>query len=122
QALHDVKARRQSNLDYLHRCELENVATGERADLMNKVLGSIANPAIRRMELMNTLAGIETYATRNGHCGLFITLTTPARFHPIQHVGTRGKMRFNTRWQGQALTPKDGQRYLVAQWGKMRTA
>ncbi|BEL83526.1 phage replication protein [Serratia marcescens] len=122
QALHDVKARRQSNLDYLHRCELENVATGERADLMDKVLGSIANPAIRRMELMNTLAGIETYATRNGHCGLFITLTTPARFHPIQHVGTRGKMRFNTRWQGQALTPKDGQRYLVAQWGKMRTA
>ena len=122
QALHDVKARRQSNLDYLHRCELENVATGERADLMDKVLGSIANPAIRRMELMNTLAGIETYATRNGHCGLFITLTTPARFHPIQHVGARGKMRFNTRWQGQALTPKDGQRYLVAQWGKMRTA
>ncbi|TXE23088.1 replication endonuclease [Serratia ureilytica] len=122
QALHDVKARRQSNLDYLHRCELENVATGERADLMDKVLGSIANPAIRRMELMNTLAGIETYATRNGHCGLFITLTTPARFHPIQNVGARGKMRFNTRWQGQALTPKDGQRYLVAQWGKMRTA
>lgn len=122
QAIHDVNARRQSNLDYLRRCELENVATGERVDLMEKVLASIANPAIRRMELMNTLAGIETYAARNDHCGLFITLTTPARFHPVQRSGDKGSARFNSRWQRQAFTPKDGQRYLVALWGKIRTA
>ncbi|QBX66891.1 replication endonuclease [Serratia quinivorans] len=122
QAIRDVKARRQSNLDYLRRCDLENTVTGERIDLMEKVLGSIANPAIRRMELMNTLAGIETYAARSSHIGLFVTLTTPSRFHPMRTAGDRGKSRFNHRWDREDFTPKDGQRYLVKQWSKMRTA
>ncbi|MFN1144882.1 replication endonuclease [Serratia quinivorans] len=122
QAIRDVKARRQSNQDYLRRCDLENILTGERIDLMEKVLGSIANPAIRRMELMNTLAGIETYAARCNHIGLFVTLTTPARFHPTRTPGGHGKARFNHRWDGEDFTPKDGQRYLVKQWSKMRTA
>ncbi|MGO4746845.1 replication endonuclease [Serratia quinivorans] len=122
QAIRDVKARRQSNLDYLRRCDLENTLTGERIDLMEKVLGSIANPAIRRMELMNTLAGIEAYAAHNHHVGLFVTLTLPARFHPTRTTGGHGKARFNHRWDREDFTPKDGQRYLVGQWSKMRTA
>lgn len=122
QAIRDVKARRQSNQDYLRRCDLENTVTGERVDLMEKVLSSIANPAIRRMELMNTLAGIETYAARSTHIGLFVTLTTPARFHPTRTLGGHGKARFNHRWDPEDFTPKDGQRYLVKQWSKMRTA
>lgn len=122
QAIRDVKARRQSNLDYLRRCDLENSLTGERIDLMEKVLGSIANPAIRRMELMNTLAGIEAYAATSSHIGLFITLTTPARFHPTRTLAGHGKTRFNHRWDREDFTPKDGQGYLVKQWSKMRTA
>ena len=64
---------------------------------MEKVLSSIANPAIRRMELMNTLAGIETYAARCNHIGLFVTLTAPTRFHPTRTPGGHGKARFNHR-------------------------
>lgn len=57
QAIRDVQARRLANMDYLKGCDLENVATGERFDLIDKVMASISNPEIRRMELMSTIAG-----------------------------------------------------------------
>ncbi len=61
----------------------ENVATGERVDLIdNKVMASISNPEIRRMELMSTIAGIEKYAASEKHVGMFITITTPSKYHP----------------------------------------
>lgn len=61
-AIREVHSRRLANLEYLKSCELENKVTGERIDLISKVMGSISNPEIRRMELMNTIAGIERYA------------------------------------------------------------
>lgn len=55
-----------ANLEFLKSCDLENRETGERIDLISKVMGSISNPEIRRMELMNTIAGIERYAAAEG--------------------------------------------------------
>lgn len=43
QAIRDVQARRLANMDYLKGCDLENVATGERVDLIDKVMASISN-------------------------------------------------------------------------------
>lgn len=122
QAIADVKARRQSNMDYLKSCELENVDTGERISLIDKVMASISNPEIRRMELMNTIAGTEKYAADNGDVGMFLTITTPSKYHPTRTVGTSKRVQFNHNWDKQAFTPKDGQRYLVGVWGKIRTA
>lgn len=123
-AVRDVHARRLANLEYLKSCELENKVTGERIDLISKVMGSISNPEIRRMELMNTIAGIERYAAAEGHVGMFITLTAPSKYHPTRQVG-KGKektVQLNHGWNGEAYTPKDAQRYLCRIWSLMRTA
>ena len=123
-AVRDVHSRRLANLEYLKSCELENKVTGERIDLISKVMGSISNPEIRRMELMNTIAGIERYAAAEGDVGMFITLTAPSKYHPTRQVG-KGKektVQLNHGWNGEAYTPKDAQRYLCRIWSLMRTA
>lgn len=124
QAIREVQARRLANMEYLKGCELENVATGERVDLIDKVMASISNPEIRRMELMSTIAGIEKYAASQKHVGMFITITTPSKYHPTRVVGKEDdpKVQFNHNWDLEAFSPKDGQRYLVGIWQKMRTA
>ncbi len=123
-AIRDVHSRRLANLEYLKSCELENKVTGERIDLISKVMGSISNPEIRRMELMNTIAGIERYAASEGDVGMFITLTAPSKYHPTRQVG-KGKektVQLNHGWNDEAYTPKDTQRYLCRIWSLMRTA
>lgn len=123
-AIRDVHARRLANLEYLKSCELENKVTGERIDLISKVMASISNPEIRRMELMNTIAGIERYAASVGDVGMFITITTPSKYHPTRQVG-KGEnktVQLNHGWNDEVYTPKDGQRYLCGIWSKMRTA
>ncbi|MGG7448800.1 replication endonuclease [Kosakonia oryzendophytica] len=123
-AIRDVHARRLANLEYLKSCDLENKVTGERIDLISKVMGSISNPEIRRMELMNTIAGIERYAAGEGDVGMFITLTAPSKYHPTRQVG-KGQdktVQLNHGWNDEAYTPKDGQRYLCRIWSLMRTA
>ncbi|EPC5390624.1 replication endonuclease [Serratia liquefaciens] len=123
QAIRDVKARRQSNFDYLNSRELENVETGERFSLIDKVMASISNPEIRRMELMAMIAGVEQAAAIRGDKGMFITITTPSKYHPTRAVGKNSpKVHFNHKWDEEACTPKDGQRYLVKLFGKIRTA
>ncbi|MEY4474990.1 MAG: hypothetical protein RL248_757 [Pseudomonadota bacterium] len=123
-AIRDVHSRRLANLEYLKSQQLENVETGERFDLIDKVLASISNPKIRRMELMSNIAGIEGFAASQHHCGLFITLTTPSKYHPTRQVGNKANRRvqLNHKWDGEAYSPKDGQRYLCGIWSKMRTA
>lgn len=73
---------------------------------------------------MSTIAGIEKYASEAGHVGMFLTITTPSKFHPTRMVGkkTARRVNFNHKWDDEAFSPKDGQRYLVKIWGKMRTA
>lgn len=123
QAITDVKARRQSNFDYLNSRELENVETGERFSLIDKVMASISNPEIRRMELMAMIAGVEQVAAIRGDKGMFITITTPSKYHPTRAVGKNSpKVHFNHKWDEEAYTPKDGQRYLVKLFSKIRTA
>ncbi|TYL43482.1 replication endonuclease [Dickeya sp. ws52] len=122
QAIRDVRARRLANLDFLKSCEVENTTTGERFDLIDKVMASISNPEIRRMELMSTIAGIERYAGQQGHVGMFVTITTPSKYHPTRIIGKARRVQFNRSWDKEAFTPKDGQRYLVRVWSLMRTA
>jgi len=124
QAIREVRSRRLSNLDYLKSRDLENVETGERISLIDKVMASISNPEIRRMELMSTIAGTEKYAAANGDVGMFLTITTPSKFHPTRMVGKGDNKRVqrNHAWDKEAYTPKDAQRYLCGIWSKMRTA
>nr|WP_284603826.1 replication endonuclease [Dickeya dadantii] len=121
QALQDIRYRRLATLDFLKSRELENTRNSERVDLIDKVMGSIANPEIRRMELMTMLAGIERYATAHHHIGMLVTFTAPGHYHPTR---TRGHERVlvNTGWMPDCPSPKMTQHYLVKLWGKIRTA
>ncbi len=76
------------------------------------------------MELMNTIAGIERYAASVGDVGMFITLTTPSKYHPTRQVGKGDSktVQLNHGWNETAFTPKNGQRYLCRIWSLMRTA
>lgn len=120
-ALREIRSRRLSTLNYLRNCDLHNEETGERISLLDTVMSSISNPAIRRMELMTMIAGVEKVANQQGDCGLFITLTTPSKYHPTRTAGRQRQVLFNTKWDQQAYSPKDAQRYLVAVWAKIRT-
>ncbi|PHM77682.1 replication protein [Xenorhabdus cabanillasii JM26] len=102
--------------------DIEDVATGERFDLVEKVMQSISNPEIRRMELMAQIAGIERVATARGDIGMFITITTPSKYHPTRQMGKDKVAVLNSHWAEEAYTPKDNQRYLVRVWAKIRTA
>jgi hypothetical protein len=120
-AIRDVVSRRLSAVNYLKQCQLENVESGETLSLLDTVLASISNPKLRRMELMTLIAGVEDVADQQRDCGLFITLTTPSKYHPMKTTGAGSSPVFNQKWVRHAFTPKDAQRYLVAVWAKIRT-
>ena len=126
-AVREVRAQRLANMNYLEMMDIQDVESGDRFDLMEKVLASIANPKIRRMELMAQAAGIQKVAEERGDIGLFITLTTPSKYHPTKQINVskdekKKKVLINEKWNNSAYTPKDGQRYLVKVWAKIRTA
>ena len=127
QAINEVRAQHNANAEYLKQMDIEDVETGERFDLYEKVLGSIANPEIRRMELTAQVAGIQEVAMQRGDVGMFVTITTPSKYHPTRLIkeksgGDKKKAIINRNWSKEAYTPKDGQAYLVRVWSKIRTA
>lgn len=87
--------------------------TGERISLIDKYDGSVANPAIRRCELMTRIRGFENICNELGYVGEFYTLTAPSKFHATTKAGYR-----NSRWNG--ASPADTQRYLTGLWARIR--
>ncbi len=80
--------------------------TGNRISLIEKYDGSVANPAIRRCELMTRIRGFENICNELGYVGEFYTLTAPSKFHATTKAGYR-----NSRWNG--ASPAETQRYLT---------
>lgn len=87
--------------------------TGERISLIDKYDGSVANPAIRRCELMTRIRGFENICNELGYVDEFYTLTAPSKFHATTKAGYR-----NSRWNG--ASPADTQRYLTGLWARIR--
>ncbi|MDN0075621.1 replication endonuclease [Crenobacter sp. SG2303] len=80
------------------------------AELADK---GMANPAIRRAELMTRIAGFEYIAVSLGMAGEFITLTAPSRFHPRRaKSGQR-----NPKYDGS--TPGTTRDYLAQVWSRI---
>lgn len=99
--------------EFLKGLDLENEETGERMSLIEKFDGSVANPSIRRGELMNRISGFEEICNQMGYVGDFYTLTAPSRYHATIKTGHR-----NRKWNG--ASPADTQRYLCSVWQKVR--
>lgn len=117
-----VKRRQQQkrkNAEILESSEALNLDTGEVFQLAQLVDRSVANPAIRRGELMTRISGFESIAKSLGHEALFITLTTPSQYHRMR-TGERGRQEPNPKWSG--ATPREGQQHLTRTWSRIRAA
>lgn len=88
--------------------------TGESFVLAELWEHSMANPAIRRMELMARMRGFDEISRVHGHYGCMVTLTCPSRFH--KKLSKNGKD--NPKFDGS--TPRDGADYLQKVWTQIR--
>ncbi|WP_132690534.1 replication endonuclease [Volucribacter psittacicida] len=112
--LRDYRYQLKKNLNFLKTMIVENIDNpDEQAELLNMYLRSSSNPAIRRIEMMTRLDGIEKWADESGHKGLFITLTAPSAYHATLHNGEN-----NPKWNG--ASPKETQAYLNQVWKQYR--
>lgn len=75
---------------------------------------SVANPRIRRGELMTRIAGFESFAKAAGHVGMFYTATAPSRMHPRLAASGQENPKFD------GTTPKECAGYLSKTWAKAR--
>lgn len=102
------------NLEFFKKFDLLN-DEGLRIALDKMVHRSVANPAIRRCELMVRMRGFEDIANEQGLAGEFYTITAPSRYHAVHSKGG-----FVGQWNG--CNPQDTQRYLCNVWAKCRAA
>ncbi|QKX18588.1 replication endonuclease [Microbulbifer sp. YPW1] len=93
--------------------EAEN-ELGEVFNLLDVAKRSVANLVNRRNELMTRMAGFEAISKKQGHTGVFLTLTAPSKYH--SHRTNDGQP--NPAYTGS--TPADTQAYLNRQWAKIR--
>ncbi|WP_240354673.1 replication endonuclease [Pectobacterium brasiliense] len=110
--IHEWKEQKRRTREFLKGMELED-EDGNRISLIDKYYGSVANPAIRRSELMVRIRGFENICEELGFVGEFYTLTAPSKFHANTIHGHR-----NRKWNG--ASPADTQRYLRRLWEKVR--
>jgi hypothetical protein len=104
---------RRRNVAALESTRAVNLDTGGGYALGELVEHSVANPRIRRGELMTRLAGFDRIAADMGHVAEFVTLTCPVEFHPYKADG-----RENRGYAG--ATPREAQQWLVRTWAKCR--
>ena len=98
--------------EFLKGLELED-EDGNRISLIEKYDGSVANPAIRRCELMTRIRGFENICNELGYMGEFYTLTAPSKYHATTKASYR-----NHKWNG--ANPSDTQSYLTSLWARIR--
>ncbi len=102
------------NQIYLEESHLVN-EQGEEVSLAEVAEHTLANPQVRRAEMMCRLNGFERVADLHGDDAVFFTLTCPSRFHANLSSGIR-----NPRADGS--TPREAQQWLCHNWALIRSA
>lgn len=108
----DWREQKRRTREFLKGLDLED-EDGNRISLIEKYDGSVANPAIRRCELMTRIRGFENICNELGYVGEFYTLTAPSKYHATTKAGYRNK-----KWNG--ASPSDTQSYLTGLWARIR--
>ena len=107
ETLNKVLARHKRSLEIMGKMQAVS-DEGDTVEMLDILKASSANPAIRRVELMNRLYGFEQYADAQGHCAEFYTLTAPSKYHA-------NSAKFN------GWTPKQVQaNYFSKIWARIR--
>ncbi|WP_422527643.1 replication endonuclease [Serratia fonticola] len=115
-ASHDARCnhreQKRRNREFLEAMELED-EEGDRVSLIDKVYASVANPTIRRHELMVRVRGYEDVANSMAYEGLFLTITAPSKYHSTTRHGYH-----NHKWCG--ALPNETQAYFTRMWSRIR--
>lgn len=98
-----------------------NEELGQEIDLADAIMASVANPEIRRHELMVRMRGFEDMAQDQGKLGLFLTLTAPSSYHAWRQ-GSKDKSKTYQNDKFNGATPTETNRLLCKQWARVRAA
>ncbi|MCW3171235.1 replication endonuclease [Shewanella subflava] len=111
------KQRKEAARLWLNEMQVVNDEHGLELSLADAADASVANPEVRRAELMVRMRGFEDLAIEQGFVGEFYTWTSPSRFHSWVK-SKKGPAYSNKKYDG--ATPKQTQAYLCNQWAKCR--
>lgn len=96
---------------------------GEQLGLFDVAQRSIANPSLRRGELMTRVRGFEELADFRKDAALFFTLTVPSRFHAqLASGGKNAAFYVQETDKKKRETIRSAQAWLCSQWAKARAA
>ena len=115
--LFERTAQNSRNKSALENTEAEN-QYGQVYTLAELAATGVSNQTNRRNELMTMIRGLEEYAQLEKEVGVFVTLTTPSRFHA--KVKTKTGSIKNNKYNGSS--PRDAQAWLVNAWARQRAA
>ncbi len=111
-----IQERVRRSFEYMATMQAECLETGETLDMLNVLKGSVANPEVRRAELMVRMRGFEDYAKSQEHEAVFYTLTCPSKFHRYTLQGKRAVD--NPAYAD--YNPRQAQNYLNTIWKRIR--
>ncbi len=111
-AISEWREQKRRTREFLKAMELQD-DEGNRINLLDKYDGSVANPGIRRCELMARIRGFEDVCNQLGFVGEFYTITAPSKYHATVKTGHR-----NRKWNG--ASPSETQNYLCNVWQRIR--
>lgn len=97
-------------------------ADGLEISLKDIYAASVANPEVRRAELMTRINGMSEIAEERGFVGLFTTHTAPSRFHRKTTRKTKNGVFHidNPKYDGSSV--RDAQVWLSKRWALIRSA
>lgn len=119
-AVKDYTRRKAAQRAWMEQMSAVNDELGEELDLVDAIMASVANPEIRRHELMVRMRGFEELARDEGKIGLFLTLTAPSRCHAWKQNHRKTRTFQNPKFDGSS--PTQTQRLLCGQWARFRAA
>lgn len=111
-------AQRRRNARAMEKAAICCEETGESLKLLDVAQASIANPEVRRAELMVRVKGCDAIAAENGDLCEFWTVTAPSRFHSQRITGAVSDA--NPAFCG--ASPREAQNYISKVLARARAA